>query len=81
VFLHTTLVRNFEEAAERGPSAEYYNLGFGLYVAIGHEVVHWGADRFGQGGHWEEGEEWEKEMFGRVIEFEFDPWKRRFNIK
>jgi hypothetical protein len=81
VFLDAALVRQFEKAGERGPSAEFHNLGFGLYVAIVHEIVHWGADRLGQGGLWEEGEEWEKDVFGRDIEFYFNRWTRRYRIE
>jgi len=80
VYLDSTLLRQFERAAGRGPSHEFHNLGFGLYVAIVHEIVHWGADRLGHGGFWEEGEAWEEDVFGRNIKFYFNRWSRRYRI-
>jgi hypothetical protein len=81
VFLDTALLRHFEKVAEHGPSDEFQNLSFGLYVAIVHEIVHWGADRDGWGGVIEEGDAWERDMFGHDIEFYFNRLTRRYRIE
>jgi len=81
VVVDTLLLRQFEKAAEDGPSAESHILGFALYVVLVHELVHWGAHRLGGLEYSEKGNSWEIDMFGRDIQFHLDPRTRRYWIE